>query len=212
MPKQNQENAENSSDAVVQADLSVRLSLHWLRNRSTNDALFGVLSWIAKAGDCSTAPDATVKQILAPHCWVIRQPQPKPFRVKQAQTWSELLASLGWRLRKKKRNTSFRKPEPLLWHLHFVKTWRPCQNMLPLIETAFEQFSPDRALSPYWQQSRNFQRNPRLDGDHGRLGSGAMFDDLCVEVEWLNSTGGRCLSLCSTDSTIWVGILADKTR
>jgi len=69
MPKQENQRTEILVIlAVVQGFVS-RLPRCIQRNRSTNDALFGVLSPIAKAGDCSTPPthNATVKQ-TTPHC------------------------------------------------------------------------------------------------------------------------------------------------
>lgn len=164
MPKQNQENAENSSDTGggASADLSVRLLAALTQQEIAQliDALFGVLSLeLQKQAIAHLPPDTqqTVKQILAPpHTVESTQATAAQTvsRVKQAQTWSELWQAwdvLVWEASQEEGKYIIQEAhwEPLYFDTYtFIEDLEGvAKNMLPLIETAFEhQFRPDRGF------------------------------------------------------------------
>jgi len=156
----------------------------------------GFVTWIAKAGDCSTAPtdNKTVKQILAPPTLLSQPGNRSPnFSGKTGSNlvWTLVpgMCSYGKLLQEEgKYIIQEAHWEPLLWHLTTLKTWslaKTCCRWLK--ETAFEhQQSRSRLVPPYWQQSRNFQRNPDWMEITEGLDLGRCLTTVCWS-EWLNA-------------------------
>lgn len=132
MPKQNQENAENSSDTggSASADLSVRLLAALTQQEIAQliDALFGVLSLeLQKQAIAQLPPDTqqTVKQILAP-----------PHTVESTQaTAAQTVSRVKHRANASKFRVQLRWDTRLTWYCHAKSfVWTRLSEVLPTLD------------------------------------------------------------------------------